>query len=148
MLVHTCRCIFFFVFIGFNYKKKMISKTIWKCIWKIRNEKGKENVLFSLLWPEGLLSLLCIWPTRRHHPAAQQAQLPFSCRDGVSKNQPVKSTWSLRGSRGSNTLARVLQRGLVGSGDSSIPRQNIAVFLTPTFKHLLSCITFIACLLS
>jgi hypothetical protein len=31
---------------------------------------------------------------------------------------------------GSYTLAWVLQRGLVGSGDSPIPRENIAVFLT------------------
>jgi len=50
-------------------------------------------------------------------------------RDGVSKNQPVESTWSLHGPRGSKTLARVLQRGLVGSGDSPVPRQNIAAFL-------------------
>jgi hypothetical protein len=50
-------------------------------------------------------------------------------RDGVSKNQLVESTWSLCRSRGSYTLARVLQRGLVGSGDSLIPRQNIATFL-------------------
>jgi len=47
-------------------------------------------------------------------------------RDGVLKNQPEESTWSLRGPRGSKTLARVLQQGLVGSGDSPIPRQNIA----------------------
>jgi energy-converting hydrogenase Eha subunit E len=38
----------------------------------------------------------------------------------------------------------VLQRGLVGSGDSLIPQENIAVFLALTFKHLLSRITFIA----
>ena len=50
-------------------------------------------------------------------------------RDEVSKKQPVESTWSLRRSRGSYTLARVLQRGLMGSGDSLIPRQNIAAFL-------------------
>jgi len=30
-------------------------------------------------------------------------------RDGVSKNQPVESTWSLREPRGSKALARVLQ---------------------------------------
>jgi len=29
-------------------------------------------------------------------------------RDGVLKNQPVESTWSLLGPRGSKTLARVL----------------------------------------
>ena len=52
-------------------------------------------------------------------------------RNGVSKNQPVESTWSLRGPRGSKTLAQVLQRGLVESGDSLIPRQNIVEhFLT------------------
>jgi hypothetical protein len=32
--------------------------------------------------------------------------------------------------KGSYTLTRVLQRGLVGSGDSPIPRENIVVFLT------------------
>ena len=48
--------------------------------------------------------------------------------DGVSKNQLVGSTWSLRGSRGSKAFARVLQRGLVESGDSPIPQQNIAAF--------------------
>jgi hypothetical protein len=31
----------------------------------------------------------------------------------------------------------------VGSGDSPIPRKNIAVFLTLTFKQLLSRITFV-----
>ena len=56
-------------------------------------------------------------------------------RDGVSKNQPVESTWSLCGSRGSYTLARVLQRGLVGSGDSLIPRQNIAAFPLLLYLH-------------
>jgi len=50
-------------------------------------------------------------------------------RDVVSKNQPVESTWSLHGPRGSKTLARVLQQGLVESGDSLIPRQNIVAFL-------------------
>ena len=42
--------------------------------------------------------------------------------DGVLKNQPIESTWSLRGPTGSKALARVLQRGLVESGDSPIPR--------------------------
>ena len=32
--------------------------------------------------------------------------------------------------KGSYTLARVLQRGLVGSGDSPIPRESIIVFLS------------------
>jgi hypothetical protein len=31
---------------------------------------------------------------------------------------------------------RVLQRGLVGSGDSLIPRENIAVFLTLYFQAI------------
>ena len=49
-------------------------------------------------------------------------------RDEVSKSQPVETTWSLHGPRGSKALARVLQRGLVESGDSPIPQQNIAAF--------------------
>jgi hypothetical protein len=32
--------------------------------------------------------------------------------------------------KGGYTLARVLQRGLVGSNDSPIPQENITVFLT------------------
>ena len=59
-------------------------------------------------------------------------------RDRVSKNQPVESTWSLRGSRGSKTLARVLQRGLVKSGDSPIPRQNIAEHFLPLQLYFLA----------
>jgi hypothetical protein len=43
------------------------------------------------------------------------------------KNQPVKGI-SLCKSRGSYTLARVLQQELVGSDDSSIPKK-IAMFL-------------------
>jgi len=49
--------------------------------------------------------------------------------DGVSKNQPIESTWFLCGPRGSKALARVLQQGLVESGDSPIPQQNITPFL-------------------
>jgi len=63
-------------------------------------------------------------------------------RDEVSKNQPVESTLSLRGPRGSKTLAWVLQRGLVGSGDSSIPRQNIA---EPFLALLLYFLEFTLC---
>ena len=55
--------------------------------------------------------------------------------DRVSKNQLVESTWSLRGLRGSNTLAWVLQRGLVESGDSSIPRQNITEHFLPLLLY-------------
>jgi hypothetical protein len=40
------------------------------------------------------------------------------------------STWFLRGPRGSDTLARVLQRGLVESADSSIPREKLEGLLT------------------
>jgi len=57
-------------------------------------------------------------------------------RDGVSKNELVESTWSLHGPRGSNTLTQVLQQGLVGSGDSLMPQQNITAFF------LLSSFTF------
>ena len=64
----------------------------------------------------------CGWPNSSYE------RLWVIHRDGVSKNQHVESTWSLRGSRESYTLARVLQRGLVGSDDSPIPQQNIAAF--------------------
>jgi len=53
-------------------------------------------------------------------------------------NQPVESTWSLREPRGSMTLARVLQRGLVESGDSPIPRQNIAEQFLPLLLYILA----------
>jgi hypothetical protein len=43
----------------------------------------------------------------------------------VAKDHLVVSTWFLRGPRGSDTLAWVLQRGLVESADSSIPREKI-----------------------
>jgi hypothetical protein len=43
----------------------------------------------------------------------------------VAKDHLVVSTWFLQGPRGSDTLARVLQRGLVESADSSIPRKKI-----------------------
>ena len=57
-------------------------------------------------------------------------------RDGVS--QSIESTWSLHGPRGSKTLARVLQRGLVESGDSPIPRQNIAEHFLPLLLYFLA----------
>ena len=59
-------------------------------------------------------------------------------RDGVSKNQLVEITWSLRGPRGSKTLARVLQRGLVESGNSPIPQQNIAEHFIPLLLYFLA----------
>ena len=59
-------------------------------------------------------------------------------RDGVSKNQPIGNTWSLRGPRGSKPLARVLQRGLVESGDSPIPRENIAEHFLTLLLYILA----------
>ena len=56
-------------------------------------------------------------------------------RDGVSKNQPVESTWSLRGSRGSKTLARVLQRGQVESGDSDTSAKHHRALSSTTPLH-------------
>jgi hypothetical protein len=44
-------------------------------------------------------------------------------RAGVAKDHLIVSNWFLRGLRGSDTLARVLQRGLGKSADYSIPRQ-------------------------
>jgi hypothetical protein len=46
----------------------------------------------------------------------------------VAKDHLIVSTWFLRGPRGSDTLARVLQRGLGESADSLIPRENEGVF--------------------
>jgi hypothetical protein len=44
---------------------------------------------------------------------------------GVAKDHLIVSTWFLRGPRGSDTLARVLQRGLGESADSLIPREKL-----------------------
>jgi hypothetical protein len=54
-------------------------------------------------------------------------------RAGVAKDHLVVSTWFLRGPRGSDTLARVLQRGLVESADSSIPREKLEESSKPCF---------------
>jgi hypothetical protein len=48
-----------------------------------------------------------------------------STASGGAKDHLVVSTWFLRGPRGSDTLARVLQRGLLESADSSIPREKL-----------------------
>jgi len=58
--------------------------------------------------------------------------------DGVSNNQPVESTSSLHGPRGNKALARVLQQGLVESGDSPIPQQNIASFFLLSSFYILA----------
>jgi hypothetical protein len=57
----------------------------------------------------------------------------------VAKDHLIVSTWFLRGPRGSDTLARVLQQGLGKSADSSIPREKIGgVFLTLLYiPHLI-----------
>jgi hypothetical protein len=48
MLVHTCRCIFLIVLIGFYYKKKMITKKLFENVFgKLEIEKEKEMPLFS-----------------------------------------------------------------------------------------------------
>jgi len=70
-------------------------------------------------------SQACEWFLAIHH-------------DGVAKNQPVESTWSLCRPRGTKTLARVLQRGPVESGDSPIPRQNITEHFLPLLLYLLA----------
>jgi hypothetical protein len=46
-------------------------------------------------------------------------------RAGVAKDHLILSTWFLRGPRGGDTLARVLQRGLGKSADSLIPWEKI-----------------------
>jgi len=60
-------------------------------------------------------------------------------RAGEAKDQPVESTWSLRRSRGSYTLARVLQQGLVESADSPIPQEKLSF---ESLTHLYSGIYF------
>jgi hypothetical protein len=57
----------------------------------------------------------------------------------------IVSTWFLRGPRGSDTLAWVLQRGLGKSADSSIPRQKIGgVFSTLLYiPHLIQAFYFV-----
>jgi hypothetical protein len=54
-------------------------------------------------------------------------------RVGEAKDHLIASTWSLRGLRGSDTLARVLQRGLVESADSPIPREKLGGVFLPLF---------------
>jgi hypothetical protein len=56
-----------------------------------------------------------------------------------AKDHIIENTWFLRGPRGIDALARVLQRGLGKSADSSIPRQkNGGVFLPLLYiPHLL-----------
>jgi hypothetical protein len=54
-------------------------------------------------------------------------------RAGVAKDHLVVSTWFLRGPRGSDTLARVLQRGLEESVDSLIPREKLEESSKPCF---------------
>jgi hypothetical protein len=55
MLVHTCRCIFLFVLIGFYYKRKGFQKLFENGFEILEKEKKME--IFSLLRfrPEGLL---------------------------------------------------------------------------------------------
>jgi hypothetical protein len=71
---------------------------------------------------------------------AQDCKRPWGIhRAGVTKDHLIVSTWFLRGPRGSDTLAQVLQRGLGKSVDSSIPRQkNGGVFSTLLYiSHLI-----------
>ena len=87
-----------------------------------------------------IIQRACGWP----NSSCEQLWVIHS--DGVLKNQPVESTWSLRGSRGSYTLARVLQRGLVGSGDSLIPRHVSSPLYLPwsfTLSNSILVLTFI-----
>jgi hypothetical protein len=53
-------------------------------------------------------------------------------RTREAKHHLIVSTWFLRGPRGSDTLARVLQQGLVESADSSIPWEKWRSFFVPT----------------
>jgi hypothetical protein len=70
-------------------------------------------------------------------------------RIGEAKDHLIVSTWFLRGPRESDTLARVLQRGLVESADSSIPRKNWRSLLVHTLLSVftLSILLFVYALL-
>jgi hypothetical protein len=65
-----------------------------------------------------------------------------------AKDHLIVSTWFLWGPRGSNTLTGVLQRGLVESVDSSIPREILEESSCPYFtfciyfEHFTLCICF------
>jgi hypothetical protein len=54
-------------------------------------------------------------------------------RTRVAKDHLIVITWFLRGPRGSDTLARVLQRVLGESADSSIPRETLEESSKPCF---------------
>jgi len=58
--------------------------------------------------------------------------------DEVSNNQPIETIWSLHGPSGSKTLVWVLQRGVVESVDSPIPRQNIIEPFLPLLHYFLA----------
>jgi hypothetical protein len=57
-------------------------------------------------------------------------------RTGEAKDHLIVSTWFLRGPRGSDTVARVLPRGLVESANSLIHWENLEEFSCPyiTFR--------------
>jgi hypothetical protein len=60
------------------------------------------------------------------------------------------STWFLQGPKGSDTLAQVVQRGLVESADSSIPQKKLEESSCPYFtfriyfEHFSLCICLVS----
>jgi hypothetical protein len=61
MFVHTCRCIFSFVLIGFYYKRKRIQKLFENGFGILEMKKEKEMFSFLCSSPKACC-LLCIWP--------------------------------------------------------------------------------------
>ena len=86
----------------------------------------------------------CGWPNSHYE------RLWVIHHDGVSKNQPVVSTWSLRGSRGSYTLARGAPTRTSGEwwlSDTSAKHRRIpsSLFtLSIYFEYLLCAIQFMS----
>jgi hypothetical protein len=77
MFVHTRRCIFSSVMIGFYYKRKGLQTLFENCFEILEKEKKMEIFSLPSFWPEGLLlPLLCIWPL--HKPLGHLASSPGS----------------------------------------------------------------------
>jgi hypothetical protein len=87
MLVHSCRCIFLFVMIGFYYKRKELQKLFEDVFGKFEIEKEKKKCPLLSFRPEGLLL-----PRLAHtaSAAASPALLPRAAT-GRPSSQPAEA---------------------------------------------------------
>jgi hypothetical protein len=81
MLVHTCRCIFSFVLIGFYYKRKGFQKLFENGFEILEKEKKMEFFSFLNFWPEGLFPLLLF-------PACSAFSPPLSAEEASPVYNP------------------------------------------------------------